>query len=1155
MRTTAALLLVTVSAAAAMSLVQAEGGGRGASLPRDGGDALQGKGGAAKAPGDADAAEFVATQVFLIPHSHCDLGWLRTVDEYYEEYVRYSLDALVPALLENSNRTFNQVEIGFFSRWWAEQSAATKANVKKLVANGQLEFLNGGWVMADEAVTTFEGVVDQLTLGHDFLMRELGVRPRVAWHIDPFGASSTTPAMFADSGYDAFIINRIDYELKEAWQDDQKLQFVWRGTPSRGTSADMFTHVLDSHYSAPYGFDFEYFTPASPSDLSAMADTNPPIINTPPSKMTPSNLADRATALVADLQTRAAYFSTPHLLVPYGDDFKYVNPKLQYENAERLINYINDNVDTFKMRLRFATVSEYIAEVNKAGKTWPVVTEDFFPYAYAPAGARHDQAGWASANSYWSGFYTSRPQLKGQSRAFEGRVHAAELLLAAAGASSPPAAALLTNTSEMRRIKGLLKHHDAETGTSRPYVVEDYQERLDAGLAAADGVVASSTAALSSTMATGEADSTSSPSITTNGSALEAACSGRTVPVMLFNPLGHERTTVVSLPLACDNVSVTTVAPGTSQSDASSLVAVPAQVNPNNTAVFPMIFPAPHSADGTPPPRPPPKASNFTLYVQVTLPASGYTTIFVTGVGSGSRPAVAGSMAARGEVQHNVRPADVGNMTNGRIVLGFSASGELSSISDGTRTVAAAQSFEVYESESQWPQSDVYLLRPTSSEEKTPILQDTEMTAPVVTRTSGPLVEELSQLYVPKTNATAYVQHTLRLFKSAAGDSTSGAWAAVDGYVETELLAALPMWNRELVSVLRTDLATNVTAPKGSPAAGHQVPSVHTDANTQGVHQRVLLSPGWVDQVPFVDFQEPVAANYYPAVSAAFVRDEGAAAAAASGRDAMLGQVFDRSRGVAALSGGEMEVLLHRRCNVADQTLPLDDLTVISSLGALFVGGASDGSGAQLHRELARAVAHPVLPLFGPSTAAARQNIADGHIKQAALLLRNAPAGARRGLAGVASAAAEWLAKQAPSVAILAEPLPANVALQSLDLVDDGSVPPRALLRLRHLYAAGEHPTLSSPAQVNLSSLIDPSVARLGNVTETTLTGNADVHKTSRLEWVADPHAPTGSSAKAPATRVSDDGESISLGPLETRTFLVTLNGPGATLRRGASGA
>jgi hypothetical protein len=65
--------------------------------------------------------------VHLIAHTHDDVGWLKTVDEYYSgsyerEYqqaeVNLIISEAVDALVRNPQRKFTYVEIKFFSMWY-----------------------------------------------------------------------------------------------------------------------------------------------------------------------------------------------------------------------------------------------------------------------------------------------------------------------------------------------------------------------------------------------------------------------------------------------------------------------------------------------------------------------------------------------------------------------------------------------------------------------------------------------------------------------------------------------------------------------------------------------------------------------------------------------------------------------------------------------------------------------------------------------------------------------------------------------------------------------------------------------------------------------------------------------------------------------------
>ena len=45
-----------------------------------------------------------------------------------------------------------------------------KDDVRKLVSEGRLEFVGGGWSMPDEAVTHFDDIINNYMIGHEFLL-------------------------------------------------------------------------------------------------------------------------------------------------------------------------------------------------------------------------------------------------------------------------------------------------------------------------------------------------------------------------------------------------------------------------------------------------------------------------------------------------------------------------------------------------------------------------------------------------------------------------------------------------------------------------------------------------------------------------------------------------------------------------------------------------------------------------------------------------------------------------------------------------------------------------------------------------------------------------------------------------------------------------
>lgn len=160
--------------------------------------------------------------VHLIPHSHDDVGWLKTVEDYFyggkQEIqwaaVQFTIDTVVTELHLNPTYKFSIVEMAFLYRWWIQASDAQKDRIKSIVKNGQLDFINGGWCMSDEATPYYEDMIDQMTIGLRWLKDTFDYVPDVAWHIDPFGHQASAASMYSQMGFQSFFFARIDYQDK-----------------------------------------------------------------------------------------------------------------------------------------------------------------------------------------------------------------------------------------------------------------------------------------------------------------------------------------------------------------------------------------------------------------------------------------------------------------------------------------------------------------------------------------------------------------------------------------------------------------------------------------------------------------------------------------------------------------------------------------------------------------------------------------------------------------------------------------------------------------------------------------------------------------------------------------------------------------------------
>ena len=394
-------------------------------------------------------------QVHIVPHTHDDVGWLKTVDQYYygannsiqNAGVQYILDTVIRELSKDDEKTFIYVEMAFFTRWWNEQDDKTQQLVKTLVNNKQLEFVNAGWCMNDEASTDYNSIIDQMSLGLRFVNDTFGpqARPRVAWHIDPFGHSAEQAAIFAKMGFDGFFFARLDYDDWNKRLKENTAEMVWRGSPSLGAESDLFTGVLYYFYGYPPGFCYD------------VGCDDPPIQDDP--DLFDYNVPDRVNAFVAAAMDQAQHYTTHNIMMTFGMDFNYQNAHENFKNIDKLIKYVNQDG---RVHAFYSTPSRYIDAVHAANKTWTLKTDDFFPYADGPY-------------HYWTGYFTSRPALKGYTRVCNNILQACKQLEAIHNGFQS------VSSMSLQMALGVDQHHDAVSGTSKQHVAYDYAKRLHIG--------------------------------------------------------------------------------------------------------------------------------------------------------------------------------------------------------------------------------------------------------------------------------------------------------------------------------------------------------------------------------------------------------------------------------------------------------------------------------------------------------------------------------------------------------------------------------------------------------------------------------------------------------------------------------------------------
>ncbi|XP_060932125.1 alpha-mannosidase 2x isoform X2 [Limanda limanda] len=798
-------------------------------------------------------------QVFVVPHSHNDPGWIKTFDKYFTDQTQHILNNMVVKLAEDPRRKFIWSEISFFSKWWETADKQKQEAVRKLIQGGQLEIVTGGWVMTDEANVHYFAMIDQLIEGHQWLERNLGVTPRSGWAVDPFGHSATMPYLLKKANLTSMLIQRVHYSIKKHFASTRSLEFMWRQAWDTGSGTDMFCHMMPF-----YSYDVPHTCGPDPKICCQFDFKRLPggRINcpwkVPPKPVVEANLAERANLLLDQYRKKSKLYRSKVLLVPLGDDFRYdkaLEWDQQFTNYQKLFDYMNSHPE-LHVQAQFGTLSDYFNAVYKAQGVaqgsrppdFPVLSGDFFAYA-----DREDH--------YWTGYFTSRPFYKSLDRVIESHLRGAEILYSLAVANARHVGmegrypvsdyALLVDA---RQSVALFQHHDAITGTAKENVVVDYGTKLLRSLIGLKRVITNAAHFLVMKNKEFYRFYQTEPFLETDDRrATQDSLPQRTLIeldpagpryMVLFNPVEHERLCVVTVLVNTVRVRVLT-------EDGQTL---PVQLSGQWSSASQMsaeVFEASFMVR-----LPPLGLAVFHLYDSPDSPMTlrSDTLLRLSG----------GGVSARATDLLPVRSQQADPQTfyisSQALTLGFSGTtGLLESIKhkDDPQEVKVQMQFMVYGTRPSKDKSGAYLFLPDGKAK--PYHQKE---SPVVRVVEGPLFSEVVAHY-------QHVQQTVRIHNVPGVDGLS-----VDFTTTVDIR---DQTNKELAMRLVTDIQSGDV--------------FYTDLN------------GFQMQPRRHHLKLPLQANFYPMPSQAYIQDS----------HHRLTLHTAQSLGVTSLESGQLEVIMDRR--------------------------------------------------------------------------------------------------------------------------------------------------------------------------------------------------------------------------------------------------
>ena len=194
------------------------------------------------------------------------------------------------------------------------------------------------------------------------------------------------------------------------------------------------------------------------------------------------NLDERVSEFIDSIMWQANRTRGNNIMLTMGSDFQYENAFENFERLDTLIHAVNQyqqqgKIDEKKLgrfsgvHIFYSNPDMYTEAKFAEGIAWIVKEDDFFPYSDCD-------------DCFWTGYFTSRPNLKRLERVASSFLHAARQIEAywSSAHCADMGSVIYSPLESLEDVIAIIQHHDGVSGTSKQHVAYDYAFRVDKGM-------------------------------------------------------------------------------------------------------------------------------------------------------------------------------------------------------------------------------------------------------------------------------------------------------------------------------------------------------------------------------------------------------------------------------------------------------------------------------------------------------------------------------------------------------------------------------------------------------------------------------------------------------------------------------------------------